>query len=141
MAEGRRMFIKPVLVILAGAALAGGALAADAPPLPTRRVLQTAPTSASPASQIVVAEVVFTRGAKLPFHTHPGEEAGVVKSGVLVMEIEGKPAMTLKAGDSFVIPRGVFHQATAREGETHVIATYVVDKDKPLVTMKPSALK
>jgi hypothetical protein len=26
---------------------------------------------------------------------------------------------------------------TAPDGETHVIATYVVDKDKPLVTMKP----
>ncbi len=112
-------------------------MAADTPPLPVRHVLQTAPSSASPNTQIVVSEVVFAPGAHLPFHTHPGEEAGVVKSGVLVMEIEGKPAMTLKAGDSFVIPRGVEHQATAPEGETHVIATYMVDKDKPLVTMKP----
>jgi quercetin dioxygenase-like cupin family protein len=129
--------LRPVLLTLAAAAMAGAALAADAPPLPTRHVLQTAPTSASPASQIVVAEVVFAKGAKLPFHTHPGEEAGVVKSGRLVMEIEGKPTLDLKAGDSFVIPRGVAHQAVSPDGETHVIATYVVDKDKPLVTMKP----
>ena len=128
---------KPVLIAAALAVFAGVAVAADAPPLPVRHVLQTAPSSASPNTQIVVSEVVFAPGAHLPFHTHPGEEAGVVKSGVLVMEIEGKPAMTLKAGDSFVIPRGVEHQATAPEGETHVIATYVVDKDKPLVTMKP----
>lgn len=130
-------FIRPVLLTVAAATLAGAALAADAPPLPVRTVLQTAPTSASPTSQIVVAEVVFAKGAKLPFHTHPGEEAGVVKSGVLVMEIEGKPTLNLKPGDSFVIPRGVAHQATSPDGETHVIATYVVDKDKPLVTMKP----
>jgi quercetin dioxygenase-like cupin family protein len=127
---------KPLLMTAVLAIFAGAALAADAPPLPVRHVLQTAPSSASPNTQIVVAEIVFAPGAHLPFHTHPGEEAGVVKSGVLVMEIEGKPAMTLKAGDSFVIPRGVEHQATAPEGETHVIATYVVDKDKPLVTMK-----
>ena len=61
----------------------------------------------------------------------------MVKSGTLVMEIEGKPTLDLKAGDSFVIPRGVAHQATSPDGETHVIAAYVVDKDKPLVTMKP----
>jgi len=128
--------LKPILLTAAAAALAGAAFAADAP-RPERHVLQTAPTSASPNAQIVVAEVVFAKGAKLPFHTHPGEEAGVVKSGTLVMEIEGKPTLNLKAGDSFVIPRGVAHQATSPDGETHVIATYVVDKDKPLVTMKP----
>jgi quercetin dioxygenase-like cupin family protein len=129
---------RPILVTAAAAAaaLAGAAFAADAP-RPERHVLQTAPTSASPNAQIVVAEVVFAKGAKLPFHTHPGEEAGVVKSGTLVMEIEGKPTLTLRAGDSFVIPRGVAHQATAPDGETHVIATYVVDKDQPLLTMKP----
>ena len=128
--------LKPVLLAGVALALATVAVAADAPPLPVRHVLQTAPTSAGPNSQIVVAEVEFAKGAKLPFHTHPGEEAGVVKSGLLVMEIEGKPTLTLKPGDSFVIPRGVAHQATSPEGETHVIATYVVDKDKPLVTMK-----
>ena len=128
--------LKPILLSALAVVLAGSALAADAPPLPVRHVLQTAPSSASPTSQIVVAEVVFAKGAKLPFHTHPGEEAGVVRSGTLVMEIEGKPTLTLKPGDSFVIPRGVAHQATAPQGETHVIATYVVDKDKPLVTMK-----
>jgi quercetin dioxygenase-like cupin family protein len=119
------------------AVLADAALAANAPPLPVRHVLQTAPSSASPNTQIVVTEVVFAPGAHLPYHTHPGEEAGVVKSGVLVVQIEGRPAVTFKAGDSFVIPRGVEHQVTAPEGETHVIATYVVDKDKPLATMKP----
>lgn len=127
---------KPLLLAAVAAALATTALAADAPPLPVRHVLQTAPTSASPTSQIVVAEVEFASGAKLPFHTHPGEETGVVRSGALVMEVEGRPTLNLKAGDSFVIPRGVAHQATAPQGETHVIATYVVDKDKPLVTMK-----
>ncbi|HEY4029267.1 MAG TPA: cupin domain-containing protein [Caulobacteraceae bacterium] len=128
---------KPFLLIAAAAAaLSSAALAADAPPLPVRHVLQTAPSSASPNTQIVVTEVVFAKGAKLPFHTHPGEEALVIKSGSLVMELEGKPARNLKAGDSFVIPRGVAHQAASPDGETHVIATYVVDKDKPLVTMK-----
>lgn len=125
------------MVLAAGLTLAAPAFAADAPPLPTRHILQTEPTSAATDKQIVVAEVSFVPGARLPFHIHAGEEAGVVVSGVLTMEIEGKPTLTLKPGDSFVIPRGVAHQATANQGETHVIATYVVDKDKPLVTLKP----
>jgi quercetin dioxygenase-like cupin family protein len=129
--------MKPVALIGAVVAFASAAMAADAPPSPVRHILQTSPASGAPGEQIVTAEVVFAPGARLPFHTHPGEEAGVVVSGVLTMEIEGKPTQTFRAGDSFLIPRGVAHQATAAQGETHVIATYIVDKDKPLVTLRP----
>jgi quercetin dioxygenase-like cupin family protein len=128
--------LKPVALI-AAMALASVAAAADAPPMPVRHILQTGPASGAPREQIVTADVVFAPGARLPFHTHPGEEAAVVVSGALTLEIEGKPAQTFKAGDSFIVPRGVPHQATAAQGETHVIATYVVDKDQPLVTLRP----
>jgi quercetin dioxygenase-like cupin family protein len=61
----------------------------------------------------------------------------VVVSGKVKLEIEGKPALILGPGESFLIPRGTVHQASAPEGEAHVISTYVVDKDKPLATPKP----
>ena len=54
--------LKSLLLFAAAPALTSAALAADAPPLPLRHVLQTAPTSASPSSQIVVAEVAFAKG-------------------------------------------------------------------------------
>jgi quercetin dioxygenase-like cupin family protein len=120
-------------VLLAGA---GQALAAD-PPAPVRTVLQQFPASGAPNVQIIVASAVFAPGARLAFHTHPGEETGVVVSGLLKIERQGLPTLMLKPGDSYLIPRGVAHQPSAPEGETHVVATFVVDKDKPLSEAKP----
>jgi len=127
------------VAVVAGLALfcVTPALAADGPPLPVRTVVQTFPVSGAPSEQVSVATVAFAPGAKLPFHTHPGEETGVVVSGVLMIEMDGQPPLMLKAGDSYVIPRGVAHQASAPQGETHVVATFVVDRDKPLATPRP----
>ena len=61
----------------------------------------------------------------------------MVVSGRLKVEIEGKPPLIVTPGESFMIPRGTVHQASAPEGETHVVSTYVVDKDKPLATLRP----
>ena len=125
------------IVALAALALGAPAFAADAPPAPVRHILQSVPASGAPGQQVNVAEVVFAPGAKLGYHTHPGEEIGVVVSGKLKVEIEGKPALIVTPGESFMIPRGTVHQASAPEGETHVMSTYVVDKDKPLATLRP----
>jgi len=116
-------------------ALAAPAFAAD-PPAPVRTILQRGPISGASGEDVVIASAVFVPGAKLAWHTHPGEETGVVVSGVLMLEEAGQPMQMLKAGQSYFIPRGVRHQASAAE-ETHVVATYTVDKDKPLATPAP----
>lgn len=75
-------------------------------------------------------------GAAFGRHTHPGEEIIYVLEGSLEYQIEGKAPMTLKAGDVLFIPAGTIHAAknvgsvTASE-----LATYVVEKGKPLVTL------
>jgi len=57
-----------------------------------------------------------------------------VLEGHLEYQLEGKPPVTLKAGDVFFIPAGVVHSAknvgTDNGGE---LATYLVEKGKPLV--------
>lgn len=126
-----------VIAVLIAVGLGTPAFAADAPPAPVRHILQSVPASGAPGQQVNVADVVFAPGAKLGYHTHPGEEVGVVVSGKLKVEIEGKPPLIVTAGESFAIPRGTMHQASAPEGETRVISTYVVDKDKPLATLRP----
>jgi quercetin dioxygenase-like cupin family protein len=70
-------------------------------------------------------------------HTHFGIETGYVAEGTMTLEIEGEAARNLKAGDSYTIPAGRIHNATATGGGAKVIATYIVDKDKPLATPAP----
>ena len=68
-------------------------------------------------------------------HAHPGEEDGYVLEGAVLVEIDGKPASTLKAGPSFIIPAGAIHNATNKSGGgAKVLATYIIEKGKPVTT-------
>jgi quercetin dioxygenase-like cupin family protein len=71
-----------------------------------------------------------------PKHTHPGEEIIYVLKGSLEYEVEGKPPATLKAGDVLFVPAGTIHAAKNVGSDTaSELATYVVEKGKPLVTL------
>jgi quercetin dioxygenase-like cupin family protein len=87
----------------------------------------------APGREAVVARAELDGGALLPRHTHPGEEIGYVLEGELVLEVEGKPALTIKAGDSYFIPAGKVHAAkNTGKARAAVLATYIVEKGKPL---------
>ena len=69
-------------------------------------------------------------------HTHPGEEIVYVIEGSLEFEVEGKPPVTLKAGEVLFITAGAIHAArNVGSGDGAELATYVVEKGKPLVAM------
>jgi quercetin dioxygenase-like cupin family protein len=89
----------------------------------------------TPNHEAVLARGEFSPGAGTPKHSHPGEEVGYVLEGQLVVETEGKPPLTLKAGDVFFMPAGQVH-AAKNTGTTpaKVISTYIVEKGKPLAT-------
>jgi quercetin dioxygenase-like cupin family protein len=71
-----------------------------------------------------------------PRHTHPGEEIIYVLEGALEYQIEGKPPVTLKAGDVLFIPAGTIHAAKNVGSVDGVeLATYIVEKGKPLLTV------
>jgi quercetin dioxygenase-like cupin family protein len=67
-------------------------------------------------------------------HTHPGPESGYVMAGSFELLIEGQAPRLLKAGDSYQVPPGAVHDAKAGPEGAKVIATYVVQKGKPLST-------
>lgn len=70
-----------------------------------------------------------------PMHTHPGEEIIYVVEGTLEYEIDGKISR-VKAGDVLFVPAGVPHTAkNIGTGNGAELATYVVEKGKPLITL------
>jgi quercetin dioxygenase-like cupin family protein len=87
-----------------------------------------------PGRQVVQQMVELQPGTVVGKHTHPGEEVSVVLEGELTLEVTGKPTVTIKAGQAFTVPAGVVHNATAGRVPTKLIATYIVEKGKPLRT-------
>ena len=88
-----------------------------------------------PGREAVQAIVEIAPGTTAAKHSHPGEEIIYVLEGTLVYEIDGRPPIALKAGDVLFIPHGAIHSATnIGSGRGAELATYVVEKGKPLIT-------
>lgn len=85
--------------------------------------------------EVVQAVAEIQPGAESGRHTHPGDEAGYIIDGTVTIEIQGKPAMTKKAGEGFIIPAGTVHNArNTSKASAKVLATYIIEKGKPPVT-------
>ena len=70
-------------------------------------------------------------------HTHPGPESGYMVEGEMVLFVEGQPEKTVKAGQSYQVPPGAIHDAKTGPNGAKVVATYVVEKGKPLASPAP----
>jgi quercetin dioxygenase-like cupin family protein len=90
----------------------------------------------APGREAIQVRVDFDPGAAFGKHRHPGEEIIYVIEGSLEYEVEGKPPVTLKAGDVLFIPARTIHAAkNVGSGNGAELATYVVEKGKPLVEL------
>jgi quercetin dioxygenase-like cupin family protein len=90
----------------------------------------------APGREVVQARLDFDPGVATPRHTHPGEVIIYVIEGTLEYQIDGKPAAAVKAGEVFFIPAGTVHSVkNVGSGNSAELATYVVEKGKPLVTL------
>jgi quercetin dioxygenase-like cupin family protein len=86
-----------------------------------------------PGREVVQQMIELAPGAVVARHTHPGEEVSVMLEGELVLEIAGKPPVTLKAGQAFTVPKGAVHGVKSTgSAPAKLLATYIVEKDKPL---------
>jgi len=90
----------------------------------------------APGREVIQVLVEFGPGVEAARHSHPGEELVYVTEGLLEYQLEGRPPVTLKAGDVLFIPAGVIHSArNVGTGRGAELATYIVEKGKPLLVL------
>lgn len=90
-----------------------------------------------PGYETVQARIDFEAHTAFGKHSHPGEEVIYVLDGVLEYEVEGQSPVTLKAGEVLFIPAGVVHSARNNShAKASELATYIVEKGKPVLVMK-----
>ena len=89
-----------------------------------------------PGHEAIQVRVDLAPGVAFGKHTHPGEEIIYVLAGALEYQLGDKPPVTLKAGDVLFIPAGTVHSAKNVGSVTgSELATYIVEKGKPLLTL------
>jgi quercetin dioxygenase-like cupin family protein len=130
--------MKTTRIIAVAVLIAGSALAlhvAQAQQAGTQRTDLQRHDLSAPGREVVQVRVDFDPGYASPRHTHPGEEIIYVIEGSLEYEIGGK-AVRVKAGDVLFVPAGTIHAAKNVGSDNGAeLATYVVEKGKPLITL------
>ena len=123
------------IVVALAVLFAGNGLAQAQQPGIKRTDLQQHDLSV-PGREVVQVRVDIAAGVLAPNHSHPGEEIVYVIEGLLEYQLEGKPPVTLKAGEVLFIPTGTIHSAK-NVGSVNAaeLATYIVEKGKPLVVL------
>ena len=87
-----------------------------------------------PGREVNQVLVEFDPGVSFPRHSHPGEEMVYVVEGSLEYALDGKPPVTLKAGEVLFIPTRTPHAVkNVGSGKAAELATYIVEKGKPLL--------
>src|SRR5262245_37209519 len=84
--------------------------------------------------ETVIALVEIAPNAAIGKHTHPGVDSGVLQSGGIVLNAEGRSEQSVKPGDSWQIPPNTVHWGKAGPNGAKIVNTYVVEKGKPLAT-------
>ena len=89
-----------------------------------------------PGREVIQTRVSLDPGYVSRKHTHPGEEIIYVLEGTLEYKVGDNPPVTLKPGGVLFIPAGTVHSAINKgSGNGAELATYVVEKNKPLITL------
>lgn len=145
----RRELLQAGLTALAGAVVVQARPAEAAAITQTGAVAtQSRPLGAHPLTAPfdgwtgTMLEVTYPPGVKSASHQHPGPTFGYVVKGSILWAIDGQPAKTLTAGQTFFEPLGSVHSTSANASATEpaVISVVIVGKTgEPL--SKPATAK
>jgi quercetin dioxygenase-like cupin family protein len=88
-----------------------------------------------PGHEMIQNRVELSAEAPPIKHFHYGEEIIYVIEGTLEYEIEGEKR-TVKGGEALTVPKEAVHSVrNVGDGVGIELATYVVEKGKPLITL------
>ena len=129
--------MKKLMFCVAMAAVVAGVPAVAQQPEPVKRtVLQKNDFPGDKMSTLLVL-IEIAPNFVVAKHTHPGLETGMVTDGEVTLAVDGQAEKTVKAGESYTNPASVPHIAKAGPQGVKLIATFIVDKDKPLAAPAP----
>ena len=137
----REAFMKQTALLLGftltiGIAIGGiGTRILNAQPEPVKKteLLMTELTSMEGKEANLVL-VEFEPGAAVAKHYHPGDELVYILEGSISLEPEGKPAITLKAGDAFHQPPNQVHSGrnVSMTGPAKLLVVWIVRKGQAI---------
>ncbi len=102
----------------------------------TRTILQQKDLEGVAGREVIMYRAEAVPGGVAGKHFHPGPELAYVLEGSLILEPDGQPPVTLKAGESAHIPAKHIHNAknASTTEPVKVLVFMVGEKGQPLAT-------
>ncbi len=98
------------------------------------KILQRTELKGAPGWEAILVERTLPPGVESGKHTQGGNEIVYVLDGSISVEIQGKPAVTLKQGEAFTTVAGQVHNVknASTTAPAKALAFYVAKKGTPL---------
>jgi quercetin dioxygenase-like cupin family protein len=104
----------------------------------SRRELSSLVLDTQKVAKVEMQEITLGSGLSAPKHLHPCPVVGIITSGNILFQIEGKKKIILKTGDSFYEPKNTtilhFDNASTAEPVTF-IAIYLKEGEEENIKM------
>ena len=135
----RRMAFVVALTLAVGTAtgtIGNQILMAQSPPV-ARTIFQQKDLEGAEGREVIMYRADFVPGGALGRHFHPGPELIYVLEGALILEQDGHPPVTLKAGDTAYLPHKHIHKAqnASTTGQARALVFLVGEKGQPIITL------
>ena len=93
-------------------------------------ILQRTELKGAPGWEAILVERILPPGVESGKHTQSGNEIVYVEEGSVTVEVQGKPAVTLKPGEAFTTTAGEVHNVKNASGSApaKALAFYVAKK-------------
>lgn len=132
----KRIHLLLAVVLALGVALGvfGSRMLSAQNPLKTGTVLQRTDLAGAKGTEAILVLRELPPGAASGKHAQSGTEIVYILEGSVVLEAQGKPAVTLKAGEAFHTTAGEVHNVKNANADApgKALAFYVVKKGTPL---------
>lgn len=96
--------------------------------LPKMELFPGASSGLVSGQQLMLSFLVMEPGSRVPEHSHPHEQAGLVLAGRLRFRIGGEEQV-MAAGDAFVVPPNVVHSGEVLEGPARVLDIFAPPRE------------
>ena len=93
-------------------------------------ILQRTELKGAPGWEAILVERILPPGVESGKHTQSGNEIVYIEEGSVTVEVQGKPAVTLKPGEAFTTAAGEVHNVKNASGSApaKALAFYVAKK-------------
>ncbi len=136
-----RLLLGFVLAVSLASGVFGGRMLSAAEPLKAGTVLARTEVSNAKGMEAILVLRVLPPGGESGRHTQSGTEIVYIQEGSVILEMQGKPPVTVKAGEAFHTAAGEIHNVknASASAPAKALAFYIARKGAALENLSVTA--